>query len=402
MIPITTEIEKKHQVLLGSFETLSTAPKPAFSDTCIEFFDHISKEIFAHTRIRDFGDLAAFAYWSRKRNLEKIKSSYERNGILMMGLGLSFHICPSNTPINFLYSLAFSLLSGNPAVLRISEKNNDVYGVALELINTTLKLDKFRGIGHDLLIFRSPHDSELIAFWSSYSSLRVIWGGDDTINRIKSFSAPVYSRDVTFPDRYSISVINASNVTGDNIGLLVDGLYKDIYTFDQAACSSPQLFYWLLDDKTDRSVIRKVWCELSKYASSRYNISSINVVDKFVNSCEIVSKLEESLLIEVISPELTVFSLNDIYADQAELRGYCGTVFQYVSGDLNDLAAVVNRRFQTMTYFGVEKNELCDFILNNSLSGIDRIVPIGSALDMDNIWDGYDIITHFTRVIKIK
>ena len=30
-------------------------------------------------------------------------------------------------------------------------------------------------------------------------------------------------------------------------------------------------------------------------------------------------------------------------------------------------------------------------ILNNSPKGIDRVVPIGQALDIDFIWDGYDI-----------
>lgn len=401
MTPITTEIEKKHRVLLGNFEELSTAPKPAFSDICIDFFDHISKEIFAHPRVREFSDLAAFAYWSRKRNLEKIKSSYNKDGIIMMGLGLSFHICPSNTPINFLYSLAFSLLSGNTAVLRISEKNSDVYGVSLGVISAVLKLDIFRSIANDILIFRSSHDDELISFWSSNSSLRVIWGGDETINRIRMFPTPVYCRDVMFPDRYSISVIKASCISDCNIDLLVESLYRDIYTFDQAACSSPQLFYWLLEDGSDSYIISKVWDALSRYAGSKYSISPIDVIDKFVGSCEAVVELSGSLPVNVVSPELTVLSINDLGAVHTGIRGCCGTVFQYTSDSLDELVPIINRRFQTMTYFGLERSELCDFVLSNSLPGIDRIVPVGSALDMDNIWDGYDIITHFTRVIKI-
>ena len=31
------------------------------------------------------------------------------------------------------------------------------------------------------------------------------------------------------------------------------------------------------------------------------------------------------------------------------------------------------------------------FIINNKIKGIDRIVPIGQALELDFIWDGYDI-----------
>ena len=55
-----------------------------------------------------------------------------------------------------------------------------------------------------------------------------------------------------------------------------------------------------------------------------------------------------------------------------------------------------------MTYFGVDKTELRDFVVNNRLSGIDRIVPIGKALDMDVIWDGYDIVRSLSRIIDVK
>ena len=41
-------------------------------------------------------------------------------------------------------------------------------------------------------------------------------------------------------------------------------------------------------------------------------------------------------------------------------------------------------------------------IIENKLSGIDRIVPIGQALDISMIWDGYDLTSSLTRVIELK
>ena len=55
-----------------------------------------------------------------------------------------------------------------------------------------------------------------------------------------------------------------------------------------------------------------------------------------------------------------------------------------------------------MTYFGVDKFDLLNFVLKNRLSGIDRIVPLGNALDMDIIWDGYDIVRSLSRIIEVK
>ena len=70
--------------------------------------------------------------------------------------------------------------------------------------------------------------------------------------------------------------------------------------------------------------------------------------------------------------------------------------------DINNLSAIVNNKYQTLTYYGVDKKILENFIIENNVSGIDRIVPVGRALDMDIIWDGYDIISYLSRIVDIK
>ena len=60
------------------------------------------------------------------------------------------------------------------------------------------------------------------------------------------------------------------------------------------------------------------------------------------------------------------------------------------------------KRCQTITYFGFKKNDLKFFVLKNNLLGIDRIVPIGNALDIKIIWDGYDVIQSLSRIITIE
>ena len=62
----------------------------------------------------------------------------------------------------------------------------------------------------------------------------------------------------------------------------------------------------------------------------------------------------------------------------------------------------VNNKYQTLTYFGLSKNVLRNFILDNRLEGIDRIVPIGQALDINFFWDGYDLNKILTRIIDIR
>ena len=62
----------------------------------------------------------------------------------------------------------------------------------------------------------------------------------------------------------------------------------------------------------------------------------------------------------------------------------------------------MNSRYQTLTYFGLDKSFLREFVIKNNLKGIDRIVPIGQALDISFFWDGYDLNKILTRMIDIK
>ena len=41
-------------------------------------------------------------------------------------------------------------------------------------------------------------------------------------------------------------------------------------------------------------------------------------------------------------------------------------------------------------------------MLNNNLLGIDRIVPMGSALNIDIMWDGYDVIRSLSRIVTVE
>ena len=53
-----------------------------------------------------------------------------------------------------------------------------------------------------------------------------------------------------------------------------------------------------------------------------------------------------------------------------------------------------------MSYFGFQENELKKFVFNNNLKGIDRIVPIGEAQDIDFKWDGFDLIKTLSKSEK--
>ena len=83
-------------------------------------------------------------------------------------------------------------------------------------------------------------------------------------------------------------------------------------------------------------------------------------------------------------------------------RGRWGYFYEFETQNINSISKNINRKYQTLTYFGFEKDTLKKFIMNNNIKGIDRFVPVGSALDINFIWDGYDLFKSLTRIIEVK
>ena len=84
-------------------------------------------------------------------------------------------------------------------------------------------------------------------------------------------------------------------------------------------------------------------------------------------------------------------------------REHCGggLLFQHRIAALEELIPFVQRRDQTMTYFGYDPPELKTFAAKLNGRGVDRIVPAGQALQFDRFWDGYDLLQELTRHVYI-
>jgi hypothetical protein len=115
-----------------------------------------------------------------------------------------------------------------------------------------------------------------------------------------------------------------------------------------------------------------------------------------------------SYLIKLKSATLDKFS-NNIYCIKLKklpnkinfLRGRFGIFFEINIRNIDQLKSKIDDKFQTLTYYGVDKKILKNFVISNKLNGIDRIVPVGKALDMDYIWDGIDLTKSLSRIIKV-
>ena len=98
--------------------------------------------------------------------------------------------------------------------------------------------------------------------------------------------------------------------------------------------------------------------------------------------------------------KLVRYPLKENYSDIINLLGSFGVFTEISVQKIDDLVTMFENYFQTLSYFGIEKNYINEFIKNNRLLGIDRLVPIGRAFDIGPVWDGYDVIRSLSRIIS--
>jgi hypothetical protein len=391
-------------VLAGSTADISATPVEVFNEFRVEFLVQLSRRLLSDPVGRVMPDVVTFAYWCRRANLRRMREAYSLDRQLRIGLGLTFHICPANVPVNFAYSMAFGLLAGNSCVLRLPSKESDSATLLVQAINAQLADPSHLAMRQVLLLLRFERDDDLSRFWISAADGRVVWGGDETVAHMRTFQSKPRSREVAFPDRYSLCVIDPVSVLQmeeSALSLFCQDLFNDIYLMDQAACSSPQLIAWIGGHEDVSRAQARLWPEVVKIAKEKYTLGTVDVMDKFVQACRSTLNNENVERISRHENVLYRIFLSSVNADQDKCRGHFGTVYEVTLPKLDALAPIVNERYQTMTTQGISNSAIREWIVRNGLRGIDRVVPVGRALDMDIVWDGYDMVGSLSRLVKI-
>jgi hypothetical protein len=190
---------KDVEILCGQFPKEPIA-QIQFSDDAIDFLNDISTLIRNKISLNEFTDLKTFGFWCRSANLKKIKSTYMNRG-KAVGRGIALHITPSNVAMNFAYSLAFGLLSGNINIVRIPSKKFDQVDALLKIIITLLKSNNHINVSRFICIIRYERSHQISKTLSAFADTRLIWGGDDTIEQFKKYQTKPKCLDLTFSNR---------------------------------------------------------------------------------------------------------------------------------------------------------------------------------------------------------
>lgn len=390
------------EILVGdSLSDMQCTPLRTYSENAICFLADWSRELLAQPAVRAYPDIASFAYWCRPANLSKLQRELD-DQYRRLGRGLALHIAPANVPVNFAFSYAFGLLSGNANIVRVPESLPVQASLLCEMAARVLAWPQHSRIASMTRLIRYPRNDEITQTLSKSSDVRLLWGGDQTIHHLRSMTTSPRCVDIAFADRYSVCLLSADAVIeadDKSLQTLAQGFYNDVFLLDQNACSSPHLVLWQGTDTDILAAQARFWQMVQSVLDTKAPAPGIHAVEKYMHLCRTAIDLGDIRLQPQKNNSFFRVTLEELPVNISDFRGRHGFFFEIADNNFEQLRRIVGEHYQTLTCFGVDLAAIADSVVVWGLPGIDRVVPVGKALDIGVIWDGYDLIRSMSRIV---
>lgn len=384
---------------LNEWALWQLSPMAFSSDCVIAFLQEMSTRIMRSHTCREHAELVALAFWLREASTRQMLDSYQNSNF--KALGTVVHFTPANVDTMFIYSWVCSLLAGNKNVVRVSSRSGEVQAEILAVLNEVFAKPEYRDIAERNVFIQYQHDAmegtDYTATLCQQADARILWGGDDSVNAIRQFPCKPRCRDISFADRYSVCLLDAHAVSQeDTAQQAMRLLLKDIAPYDQQACSSPRVLFWLgsaeslsqfltVADTLESALPERLVTTKNEQLITAQSVQLTTNVNQVINAgplCAIECEtFNEGLLAYHVGRQVLLCQCVD---------------------SLDEIAGGMSARVQTLSYFGVPKEALVKFIRQPSITGIDRVVPLGRALDFAPQWDGYELISQLARRVVIE
>lgn len=350
----------------------------------------------------------AMAHWFRTANLNHLREDFrsgEGPARAFQRRGVVFHIAPSNVDSVFIYSWLLSLLCGNANIARVSRRRTVQMQAFFQAASSLLDGGKFPSVRAANLVLSYDHDESITERLSRQCHLRVVWGGDNTIQRIRAIPLPPLASELAFANRFSMAVINADALLQlDDAGLtqLAQAFYNDAFWFNQQACSSPRVVVWAGEANALNEAGARFWRAVETQVEQKDpENTAAQVMDRTTTLFRLAHEHEWS---QTETPPGALPSrirvANLLEYDRACHDGN-GLFIELAIPTLADLPAMLTSRDQTIAHFGITESEWRSLLPALPPHAADRIVPIGQALTFSTVWDGVDLLRSFTRQIQL-
>lgn len=403
-VPARGEVEL--DALLAELTDPSRRPSGPFCAASLRFCAAYSEALFLDPQARAQPEVQALAYRLRSGELKRLEQRFHelQGDGLLVPRGLAFHIPPGNVGTMFAYSWLYALLAGNASVLRLPSRASPAVEAALAPLARLLEGPEHAAAARSVWMLSYGHEESVNEAISRVSDLRVIWGGDETVRRLRALPSPPLCKDLAFPDRWSLCAMRASSylcLEPARRRALAERFYNDTYWFEQQACSSPRLMVWVGSPGEGREAGEAFFAALDALLEERGETVPVGSALRKL-SFSVAAVLDQPVAgHRGYGSRLTVLPLARL---ERLSRRHCGAGLFYEATlpGLDALLPHIRREDQTLTHFGFSLAELEGFARALAGRGLNRMVPVGEALSFGRFWDGYDLLGEMTQRVHVQ
>jgi len=377
----------------------------------LDIFERWSAALAA-TDLQEVPGLAFLRLWLRRGTLEPIvlrelgantlSGGWWQDGrarLRTFPLGVVGHWPAANIEIQPILSLTCALLAGNGCLVRVPRGLVEVTRLLTEKLQEADTL----GLLTRRLFMASfdPSRTDLQEAMAQSVDGAMIWGGAESVSQLRRLPFPHWSRLLVFGPRVSAAAMDAKTWGNrEERASWCRRIARDVWQFDQQACSSPQTLFLERAESCDVSEfvehLKKAFEEENR-AHPRSEIEpSLTSAISLVRASWLL-KGDGNAAVFPSSPDWTIL-LGTGATMPNPTQGRTLTVL--VVEDLLDAISKFDGTLQTLG-LGIADAAREEIVTRAAATnGVDRIVKLGRMHVFSSPWDGTELIRPLTRVVR--
>jgi hypothetical protein len=381
-----------------------------YPQVILEAFEHWAAALDT-PQLRELPGVAFLRLWLRRGTLEPIlfrelgpnslHASWRHEGrtrLRAFPLGVVGHWPAGNIEIQPVLSMTCALLGGNACLVRVP-------GGLVE--PTQLIMEKLFEIGggclnHRIFLASFDHDRrDLHEAMAKSVDGAMIWGGAEAVSQVRALPFPHWARLVVFGPRLSVAAMDASVWTDPpQRAAWCRRIARDVWQFDQQACSSPQTLFLEQSEGADPAEfvedLKSAFAEENRAHPRREIEASLTAAICRARASWLLDDLAHGAWFPE-SPDWTIL-LGTGTEIPEPTQGRTLTVL--IADDLLDVVSKFDGSVQTLGLAIADAAEEEELAEAAGRHGVDRVVRLGQMHVFSSPWDGVDLVRPMVRLVR--
>jgi len=314
-------------------------------------------------------------------------------------LGVVGHWPAGNIEIQPVLSLTCALLGGNGCLVRVP---TGLLEITEQILERLREVDRAGLLTERILVLSFDHSrTDLQAAMARGVDGAMIWGGAEAVSNVRDLPFPHWARVQVFGPRLSVAAMDAATWSDSSERpLWCKRIARDVWQFDQRACSSPQALF--LESRVGCDPVGFVE-DLQQALQEENRQHPRTKIEPSLTSMICLARASwllkdpENKALFPHSPDWTLL-LGSGAGMPSPTQGR--TLSVLLVDDLSEVISKFDGSVQTLGLAMKSAQAEGELAQVAGRSGVDRIVKLGRMHLFSSPWDGADLIRPMVRLVR--